>query len=110
MAWSNGTKLRAEHLNVKLCSAHPTYCGRTAGNRISRMDRSFSPLLQVPSVRSAAAAEVTTLNLNFAVTFQSYDWSFRRLSHLRSNFAHLHLAFTFPHQHTLPWSTRKAAL
>ena len=96
---------------AKLYSAHPTYCGRIAGSQISRIDRSFSPLLQVPSVRSAAAVEVTPLNLDFAATFQSYDWrSFMRLSHLRSNFAHLHLTITLPHQHTLPWSTRKAAL
>jgi hypothetical protein len=110
VAFSFGTKLRVGHLYVKLCSAHPTYCGHIIGNQISRIDRSFSHLLQVQSYQFAGAAEVTNLNFKFAVTFQSYDCSSRRLSHFRSNFAPLPHAFTSQLQHILPWLTRKAAL
>ena len=102
MACSFGTTLREGHLYVKLCSAHPTYCGRIIGNQISRIDRSFSHLLQVQSNQFAGAAEVTNLNFKFAVTFQSYDCSSRRLNHFRSNFAPLPHAFTSQLQHILP--------
>ena len=110
MAWLCGTKLGAVYVDVKLCSAHPTYYGRIIENQIGRIDISFSPLAQVQSIHLASAAEVTTLNFKFAVTFQSYDCSSMKLGCLRSNFALQPLGSAFQVQHIQPWSTRKAAL
>jgi hypothetical protein len=97
-------------VHVILCSAHPTYYGRIIDNQIGRIDISFSPPARVQSIHLAGAAEVTTLNFKFAVTFQSYDCSSMMLGCLRSNFALQPLGSASQVQHIQPWLTQKAAL
>ena len=66
------TRPRAGQLHVILYFTHPKCCGRIIGSKISHFDRSFIHLLHNQSDCSGGA-EVTTLNLNVAVTFLSYD-------------------------------------